>query len=122
MVARYINIGGTRYRAEFNWNAITAFLVESGADTMEGLKHLKDLKPSELTALAAAAIIEGERIDGRKCELTKEDIGRVITADTMRELVNIFVEQSSNSGSSQSGESQDGTPAKKKSFILRSGK
>ncbi len=118
MVARYITIGGTRYRAEFNWNAITAFLVESGADTMEGLKHLKDLKPSELTALAAAAIIEGERIDGRKCELTKEDIGRVITADTMRELVNIFVEQSSN-GAGNSEEPQDGAPAKKKSIIRR---
>ncbi|MCR5710734.1 MAG: hypothetical protein K6G79_09675 [Bacteroidales bacterium] len=121
MVARYITIGGTRYRAEFNWNAIMAFLVESGNDTMEGVMHLKDLKPSELTALAAAAIVEGERLDGRKCSLTKEDIGCVITADSMRELVNIFVEQSGNGGG-DSAKSQDGTPAKKKSIIRRSGK
>ena len=120
MVARYITIGGTKYRAEFNWNAIMAFLVESGNDTMDGVMHLKDLKPSELTALAAAAIVEGERLDGRKCSLTKEDIGCVITADTMRELVNIFVEQSNSGGNSD--ESQDGAPAKKKSIIRRLGK
>jgi len=121
MVARYITISGTRYRVEFNWNAVMAFLVESGNDTMDGLLRLKELKPSELTALTAAAIVEGERIDGRECNLTKEDIGRVMNATTMREIVNIFVEQSSN-GAGNSEEPQDGAPAKKKSIIRRSGK
>lgn len=120
MLARYITIGGTRYRAEFNWNAITAFLVESGHDTMEGLQCLKDLKPSELTALAAAAVMEGERIEGRECTLKKEDIGRTATADTFRELIAIFVEQNSNGETDT--KQQDGTPAKKKSIFRRSGK
>ncbi len=121
MAARYITLDGTRYRAEFNWNAISAFLVESGRDTWDGLSCLKEIRPSDLAALALAGITEGERLDGKKLELSKEDIGRMLTTDSVRELIAIFVDHNSN-GTGTSEPKQDATPAKKKSIFRRSGK
>lgn len=122
MRVRYVTIGGKRYRVEFNWNALMAFLVESGRDTMEGLASLKNLKPSDIIPLAYAAIKEGERIDGRELSLTKEGLGECLDAGIIREIISIFAEQNSSGKEKGDSDTGDADKAKKKSIFQRSAK
>ena len=89
-----IVIGGKEYRVEVNWNALVAFLQAVGRDTMEGLTTLNDLIPSDITALMAACITEGERLEGRKCTLSALDIGAVIGPDDVSAFRDIYIRQS----------------------------
>ena len=70
----YIVIGGKQYRVEVNWNALTAFLKEVGRDTIEELASFTTIHPSEVTALMAACIAEGERLDGKSAVITPADV------------------------------------------------
>ncbi len=91
----YITIGDKRYRVEVNWLALTSFLAAIGRDTMEGLSTITELKPSDLPALMAAAIKEGERQEGHECSLTALDLGMKITPATVQAFMAIYVAQSS---------------------------
>lgn len=115
----HVTIGGRQYRVEFNWNAISAFLVESGRDTMEGLASLTTLRPSDIVPLAYAAISEGERLEGRSLEITRENLGENLNAGVIREIIGIFAEQNSNGGGD---ESEPVEKSKKKSLFQRSGR
>lgn len=95
MEKRYIRIGDKEYRVEVNWNATTAFLRVVGRDTLDELSRINDIKPSELTALMAACIGEGERLDGRKDAPTALDLGAVITPADVTEFIRIYVDLSS---------------------------
>lgn len=119
MKRHYITIAGRELRIEFNWNAIISFLAETGNDTMEGLNALSKMKPSEIISLAHAAITEGERIEGRKFELSKEQLGEALNTAAVREIIEIFVAQN-HSGKGESGQENEGAPAKKKSLFQRS--
>ena len=90
----YIEIAGTRYRVESNWNALTAFLDAVGRDTLDELSRINTIRPSELTALMAACIEEGERLDGRDGAPSAKDLGAIITPDDVREFLTIYVRQS----------------------------
>ena len=90
----YIEIAGKRYRVEVNWNATTAFLQAVGRDTIEDLAGITTFRPSELTALMAACIAEGERLDGRDGAPSALDLGAIITPDNVREFLEIYVRQS----------------------------
>ena len=68
----YIEIAGKRYRVESNWNALTAFLDAVGRNTLDELSKIDAIRPSELTALMAACIAEGERLDGRGSVLSPD--------------------------------------------------
>lgn len=91
----YIEIAGKRYRVESNWNALTAFLESVGRDTIDEMSKIGSIRPSELTALIAACIVEGERLDGKECNLTALDLGAVIKPDDVREFLDIYLRQSS---------------------------
>ena len=91
----YIEIAGTRYRVEVNWNATTAFLQAVGRDTIDELSKISDFRPSELTALMAACIEEGERLDGRKEAPSALDLGAVITPADVSAFLDIYIRQSS---------------------------
>ena len=91
----YIEIAGRRFRVESNWNALTAFLDAVGRDTLDELSRINTIRPSELTALMAACIEEGERLDGRDGAPSAKDLGALITPDDVREFLNIYVRQSS---------------------------
>lgn len=95
MEKEYINIGGRKCRVEVNWNATTAFLVAVGRDTLEELSHIESFRPSELTALMAACIAEGERLDGRTDAPSAIDIGAVVTPSDVADFIRIYVRQSS---------------------------
>lgn len=90
----YIKIGGKEYRVEVNWNALGAFLREVGRDTIEELASFATIRPSEITALMAACIIEGERLDGKDCSITAQDIGTVIAPADVAAFMDIYVRQS----------------------------
>ena len=90
----YIQISGKRYRVESNWNALTAFLDSVGRNTLEELSKIDSIKPSELTALMAACIAEGQRLDGSKDAPSALDLGAVITPEDVRRFLDIYVRQS----------------------------
>lgn len=90
----YIEIGGRRYRVEVNWNATTAFLVAVGRDTLEELSRIENFRPSELTALMAACIAEGERLDGRGDAPSAVDLGAVVTPSDVADFIRVYVRQS----------------------------
>ena len=90
----YIEIAGKRYRVESNWNALTAFLDAVGRNTLDELSKIDSIRPSELTAMMAACIAEGERLDGRGNAPTPLDLGAVITPDDVRNFLEIYVRQS----------------------------
>ena len=90
----YIEIAGKRYRVESNWNALTAFLEAVGRNTLEELSKIDSIKPTELTAMMAACIAEGQRLDGSKDVLSAVDLGAVITPDDVRTFLDIYVRQS----------------------------
>jgi hypothetical protein len=90
----YIEISGRRFRVESNWNALTSFLDAVGRDTLDELSRINTIRPSELTALMAACIEEGERLDGRDGAPSAKDLGALITPDDVREFLTIYVRQS----------------------------
>ena len=91
----YIKIGGNKYRVEVNWNALASFLREVGRDTIDELASFSTIRPSEVTALMAACIAEGERLDGRKDYPSALDLGASITPEDVATFMEIYVRQSS---------------------------
>lgn len=75
MTTDYITIDGRQYRVEVNWNAIVAFLESRGTDSLASLSEIDKLRVSDVAPLMAAAINEGERLDGRESKLTGLDLG-----------------------------------------------
>ena len=94
MQKSYLTIGGKEYRVEVNWNALTAFLEAVGRDTLEGLSSISGMKPSEISALIAASINEGERLEGRESKLTAQDIGATLKLADVTAFMNIYIDQS----------------------------
>ena len=90
----YIEIAGKRYRVESNWNALTAFLDAVGRNTLDELSKIDAIRPSELTAMMAACIAEGQRLDGSKDCPSALDLGAVIKPDDVREFLEIYARQS----------------------------
>lgn len=115
MEKHYIELGGRRFRAEYNWNALTSFLVATGQDTMEGMSDLK-MRPSEIAKMIFFAVREGERLDGRELDITEEWIGENLDTQKVVEIFSIFNAHTSNGAKAEPGES------KKKSLFRRSGK
>ena len=89
-----IVIGGKEYRVEANWNALTEFLQAVGRDTLEDLASFRTIRPSEIPALMAACINEGERLDGRESKFTALELGAIISPADAVVFMNIYVKQS----------------------------
>ena len=90
----YIQLAIGRFRVESNWNALTAFLEAVGRNTLDELSKIDTIRPSELTALMAACIAEGERLDGKGDAPSALDLGAAITPDDVRAFLDIYVRQS----------------------------
>ena len=89
-----MKIAGREFRVESNWNALTSYLRAVGRDTIDELSRIDTLRPSELTALMAACIEEGERLDGRDGAPSALDLGTMITPEDVRVFLEIYVRQS----------------------------
>lgn len=90
----YITIAGRRFRVESNWNALTAYLTAVGRDSIDELSKIDAIRPSELTALMAACIAEGERLDGREGAPSAMELGTMITPGDVRTFFDIYIRQS----------------------------
>ena len=113
----YITLGGIRYRARFNWNALTGFLAETGQDSVDALNHFK-VTPSSITTLIWHGLREGERLEGRDFTLTKEDIGANLTVPMVESIMAIFMRHNGADGKSADG--ADDTKKKTRSPFRRS--
>lgn len=102
----YIELAGNRYRARFNWNALTGFLADTGQDSIEALNNFK-VTPTGITVLIWHGLKEGERLDGREFTLTKEDIGENLNVPLVERVMEIFMRHNG------SGEGAAGTSKKK---------
>jgi len=89
MEKHYIELGGIKYRVEFNWNTTASFLAATGRDDMASLVTFS-FAPTDMTALVRCAIKEGERLEGREFNLTAEEIGEYLTATKVMEVLRIF--------------------------------
>ena len=108
----FLKIGGTEYRVEVNWNALTSFLQFIGEDSYDGLANVGTMRPSQAPALMAAAINEGERLEGRESHLSPLDVGAIIRPKDVEAFMQIYVRQSAaqvevDGGKKQEGESQE---------------
>ena len=70
----YLSIGGKKVRVEMNWNAMMTFCEEKGIDDLSKLGEDGNVTPRDLLTIMYSAIKEGERMEGRKFELTKEGL------------------------------------------------
>lgn len=107
MTKDYIEIAGRRFRVESNWNALTAFLDAVGRNTLDELSRIDTIRPSELTAMMAACIAEGERLDGRDGAPSALDLGAVITPENVREFLDIYVRQSNPQVTREEGKKEE---------------
>lgn len=89
---------GRTFRVELNWNAIVAFLEDSGRDDIRELANLVSLKPSDLAGLLAAGINEGARLDGIADRVTAEEVGALVNVSIMAEFIQIFTKQTQPKG------------------------
>ena len=112
----YIEIGGVKYRARFNWNALTGFLSDTGQDSIDALNNFK-VTPSSITVLIYHGLREGERLEGREFTLTKEDIGEHMNIALVNRVMEIFLRH--NGGDKTVKVEEPADPAKKKSRLFR---
>ncbi len=89
---------GRTFRVELNWNAIVAFLESSDRDDLNHLASLSMLKPSDLAALLAAGINEGERLEGHDAKLTAEEVGALCNVAVISEFIKIVTDQTQPKG------------------------
>jgi len=94
MKKSFITIGGKQYRVEVNWNALVAFLAAVGRDTLEGLSDISSMRPSDISALMAASINEGERLEGRESHFSALDLGAIIRPSDVGQFMDIYIAQS----------------------------
>lgn len=93
-----IELNGTSYRVEVNWNALVAFLEASGRDDVRALVGISSLRPSDMSGLLAAAINEGERLEGHEVHFSGENIGEMASLGTMAQFIEIFSRQTTPKG------------------------
>ena len=83
-------IGDVEVRVACNMNALMGFLKERGTDDFSALADLHKLKPSDMLPLMAACIREGERLDGKECTMTAEDLGAIADFGLLTAFMKIF--------------------------------
>lgn len=94
MEKSFITIGGKEYRVEVNWNALVNYLAAVGRDSLEGLSEITNMKATDITPLMAAAINEGERLEGHDIRLTALDLGAMIRPLHVNKFMEIYIHQS----------------------------
>lgn len=89
----YLSIGGKKVRVEMNWNAMMTFCEEKGIDDLSKLGEDGNVTPRDLLTIMYSAIKEGERMEGRKFELTKEGLSEIVRPSDITSFLKIYKEQ-----------------------------
>lgn len=85
----FCEINGREYRVEFNFNAIGDFCAIKGVG-LEIFEKFGELGINDFILLFHCGIVEGERLEGRDCELTLRDLGAALTADDLEHVAEII--------------------------------
>ena len=88
-----LSIGGKKVRVEMNWNAMMTFCEEKGIDDLSKLGEDGNVTPRDLLTIMYSAIKEGERMEGRKFELTKEGLSEIVRPSDITLFLKIYKEQ-----------------------------
>lgn len=103
-----LTINGTAYRVECNFNAITAFMDAKG-ETDLGFLSSGKMSVCDWFDFMAAAINEGERLEGRKHDYTREEFGTGTLAECanlLNEFIALFSKQNA-PAKSEEGEKKE---------------
>ena len=84
-----IELGGKKYRIEFNWNAISVWMDITGK-SIDHLVDMKDVRGSELTELCYQSVVEGCRRDGVEFPYSKLDFGAELNPKTIGDLMKVL--------------------------------
>ncbi|HOI48335.1 MAG TPA: hypothetical protein PK167_03465 [Prolixibacteraceae bacterium] len=84
-----IEISGTDFRIEFNWNAISNFIETEGL-SLSKIDQLDNLTPSQITRLIHAGICEGCRLDGVKFPYSANDLGAALGVEEVAAVLKIY--------------------------------
>lgn len=93
----FIEIGGKSYRVEANWNATVDFLEARGTNDLSALQALGQISPIDATLLMVSCVREGERLEGRECDLTAAALGEMRPAEVasaISQFLAVYVKQS----------------------------
>lgn len=104
----FMTLGGKTVRVEVNWNALASFLQFIGEDSYDGLANVGAMRPSQAPALMAAAINEGERLEGRESHLSPLDVGAIIRPKDVEAFMQIYVRQSAAQVEVDEGKKEEG--------------
>lgn len=85
----FISINDCEYRVEPNWNVICDFCEQKNWKITE-LANIAECSPSDMNALFYLSIVEGERMEGRKVEISQRDMFANVTPDIIAEFVKLF--------------------------------
>lgn len=101
----FVTINDREFRVEINWNAISEFLDQRNYSLSE-LSNFADFSAKDINTLLYCAIQEGERMEGRKLELSMQDICSELDAGDIGQFLEIFRKHylEKNAGSEEGGE------------------
>lgn len=116
MKNNYLLIGGEKVRVEMNWNAMMSFCDQKGIDDLSKIGDIGKLTTRDLLMIMHSAIKEGERMDGKNFEKTKEQLGEVLRPSDISQFMSIYKEQC---GVDDGGDDGGGEGTKKKKRFLR---
>ena len=97
----YIEIAGTGYRIECNWNAIQWLCDLKGIKDLAKLDRVGELSPSEMAEFLWVCIQQGAACDGVTLQLTREQLMPNVRASHMIQFSTIFKAQMQPSSSGQ---------------------
>ena len=89
-----IEINGTDYRIEFNWNTVCNF-IENENKTLADLDRLNEMTPRQITSFIYEAIKEGCRMENVSFPFTLQDFGAMIRIQEIAEILKIYTKQTS---------------------------
>ena len=103
----FIAIGDNKYRVEVNWNTISDFLDLRGRK-LSDMQGFADFSAGDINALLWCAVLEGERLEGRDCEISQKDLTADIGPDDIRIFLELFqrhfVAKANGDASAEAGE------------------
>lgn len=92
MLNDYVEISGEDYRIEWNFNAIAHFTNETGTKFSE-IDNIGNWGADMMLKFIHAALVEGERLDGKKFPFDLETFGAMIQVTNLPVFFEIFKSQ-----------------------------
>lgn len=99
-----VEIDGKEYRIEYNFNAIAEFLEMTGR-SLGDLTDLGEISAKEMLTLIWCGISEGERLEGRKMEIGRDELGAVIGPEDIKIALDILSKHFSGQGTGEDAKS-----------------